>query len=220
MARRSPPPDIPPDPTLEFERALWAQGAAPVAGLDEAGRGAWAGPVCAAAVTLPADEGVLERLRGVRDSKLMSARARGEMAERIRAEALGWGVGFASHAEIDTLGIVPATRLAMRRALEMCGFQPAHLLIDALKLPGLAVPQTALIKGDRRVLSIAAASVLAKTERDAFMVELDRQYPGYGFARHKGYGTAVHQSALASLGPCPVHRLSFAPLRSALPVRN
>ena len=182
-------------------------------GIDEAGRGAWAGPVCAGAVLLPCDPAILQRLRGVRDSKQMSAKARGEWAEDIRAEALGWGVGFASNGEIDAVGIVPATRLAMQRALAQCELAPAHLLIDAVRLPGVKIPQTALIKGDARVLSIAAASVLAKTARDLVMIALDEEYPGYGFARHKGYGTAVHQEALGRLGPCGAHRRSFAPVR-------
>ena len=218
MARRGDPFEIPPAPTLDFEQALWLRGLTAVAGLDEAGRGAWAGPVCAAAVILPAFEpagaqALLARLNGVRDSKEMSAAARTERAVVIRAEAAAWGVGFASNEEIDGVGIVPATRLAMVRALAACVEQPAHLLIDALRLPELDLPQTALIKGDARVLSIAAASVLAKTARDAWMVALDGQFPGYGFARHKGYGTAQHQKALEHLGACPAHRFSFAPLQ-------
>jgi ribonuclease HII len=142
----------------------------------------------------------------------MSAKARGEWVEVIRAEALSWGVGFATNGEIDAIGIVPATRLAMQRALAQCELAPVHLLIDAVRLPGVMIPQTALVKGDARVLSIAAASVLAKTARDRVMVALDEEYPGYGFARHKGYGTAVHQEALGRLGPCGAHRRSFAPV--------
>jgi ribonuclease HII len=210
------PLELPRNPTLDFELALWAQGIAPAAGIDEAGRGAWAGPVCAGAVLLPCDAAILQRLHGVRDSKQMSAKARGDWAGRIQAEALGWGVGFASNLEIDAIGIVPATRLAMQRALEQCALLPAHLLIDAVRLPGLAIPQTALVKGDARVLSIAAASVLAKTARDRVMAALDEEYPGYGFARHKGYGTAAHQEALLRLGPCAEHRRSFAPVAKML----
>jgi ribonuclease HII len=205
--------ELPKQPTLDFELALWAQGVDWVAGLDEAGRGAWCGPVCAGAVTLPQDLAVLQRLSGVRDSKQMSVKARSVWAERIRSEAVGWGVGFASNEEIDAIGILPATRLAMERALAGCDIRPEHLLIDAVRLPGVATPQTSLVKGDVRVLSIAAASVLAKTARDAVMIELDGLYPGYGFARHKGYGTKIHQEALLRLGPCAVHRRSFAPLR-------
>jgi ribonuclease HII len=214
MARRFDPTEIPAAPELKFERALWLQGLARVAGLDEAGRGAWAGPVAAGAVILPADEGILARLEGVRDSKQMTPAARASYAARIRLEAAAWGVGFASNEEIDALGILPATRLAMQRALAACANQAEHLLIDALRLPGVALPQTALIKGDQRSLSIAAASVLAKTGRDEWMETLDSAYPGYGFKRHKGYGTAFHQAALKKLGPSRIHRLSFAPLRA------
>jgi ribonuclease HII len=216
MARRLDPAEIPPSPTLDFELALWRRGFMAVAGLDEAGRGAWAGPVSAGAVILPPEPALLARLEGVRDSKQMSPRAREQQAGRIRAEALAWGVGFASHQEIDALGIVPATRLAMRRALAACALPPVHLLLDALRLPEVPLPQTDLIKGDARSLSIAAASVLAKTARDARMREMDVLYPGYDFSRHKGYGTRLHQSALEHLGPCPIHRRSFAPLRSFL----
>jgi ribonuclease HII len=215
MARPKTRLELPKQPTLEFELALWARGVEWVAGLDEAGRGAWSGPVCAGAVTLPHDPAVLERLSGVRDSKQMSRKARDVWAGRIRAEAMGWGVGFASNEEIDALGILPATRLAMERALVQCetGVNPQHLLIDAVRLPGVAIAQTALIKGDARVLSIAAASVLAKTARAQVMTELDALYPGYGFALHKGYGTKTHQEALLRLGPCAAHRRSFAPVR-------
>lgn len=216
MARRLDPTEIPLAPGLAFETALWAQGCLAVAGLDEAGRGAWAGPVSAAAVLLPPDPDVAARLAGVRDSKQMTPLARAERAVQIRLEAAAWGVGFASNEEIDRLGIVAATRLAMTRALAACRLEPAHLLIDALRLPQTPTPQTALIKGDQRSLSIAAASVLAKTARDARMEELDREYPGYGFKRHKGYGTAAHQAALRDLGPCPAHRFSFSPLRGEL----
>jgi ribonuclease HII len=201
------------NPTLAVEFALWQQGVSLIAGLDEAGRGAWAGPVSAAAVILSPAADLIERLRGVRDSKQMTARQRAFWAEKIREAALAWGVGFASCTEIDEIGIVPATRLAMRRALQRLELAPEHLLIDALRLPEVALPQTAVIKGDASILSIAAASVLAKTERDAWMVKLECDYPGYGFARHKGYGTAAHRAALESLGACAEHRMSFKPLR-------
>jgi ribonuclease HII len=216
MARRFDPAEIPSAPNLSFEQALWASGLHAVAGLDEAGRGAWAGPVSAAAVILPADPGLVKTLHGVRDSKQMRPHARDEWAAQIRAAATAWGIGFASHEEIDQMGIVPATRLAMHRALSEL---PAEaLLIDALRLPKIPLPQASLIKGDARSLSIAAASVLAKTARDALLVELDSAYPGYGFARHKGYGTAAHREAIARLGPCPIHRMSFAPLCGLFPL--
>lgn len=205
-------------PDLSLETPLWQAGLYRLAGLDEAGRGAWAGPVAAAAVILhPAGADLLDLLSGVRDSKMMTARQRAIWAEKIRAAAAAWGVGWASNAEIDAQGILPATRLAMQRAVEQLVLPPEHLLIDAVRLPAIGLPQTALVRGDQRSLSIAAASVLAKTARDALMRELNEQYPGYGFAAHKGYGTARHQRALDELGPCPQHRFSFAPLRARLP---
>jgi len=207
-----------PPPGLEREHALWGNGAGLVAGLDEAGRGAWAGPVAAAAVVLPAgeDDALCSRLAGVRDSKLMTHLQRMRWAEVIRLEALEWAVGWASAEEIDEMGILPATRLAMQRALEQLAAHPHHLLIDALRLPAVDLPQTPLVHGDRICLSIAAASVLAKTCRDARLVELDAQLPGYGLARHKGYGTAIHRAALEKLGPTPQHRRSYAPVRAVL----
>ena len=211
--------EIPPQtryPDLEQEKQLWQRGVVRAAGLDEAGRGAWAGPVCAAAVILPVEESMLETLSGVRDSKLMTARQRAEWAPRVQNAAAAWGVGWASNDEIDAQGILPATRLAMRRAIEALGLPPEHLLIDAVRLRDLPLPQTVLIKGDWRCLSIAAAAVLAKTARDALMAGLDSQYPGYGFAQHKGYGTRRHQSARDALGACPLHRRSYAPLRARL----
>jgi ribonuclease HII len=205
-------------PDLSYEFSLWQSGVARVAGLDEAGRGAWAGPVAAAAVILSPASDLVTRLDGVRDSKQMTPAQRARAAEVIRAVALAWGVGFASAQEIDALGILPATRLAMQRALAQLDLAPDHLLLDAVRLPGVALPQTALIKGDCRVLSIAAASVLAKTERDRWMVKLEVEFPGYSFARHKGYGTAVHRQALESLGPCAEHRASFKPVKKVLPL--
>lgn len=203
-------------PDLSFEFSLWQTGVSLVAGLDEAGRGAWAGPVAAAAVILAPASDLVTRLNGVRDSKQMSPAQRARWAEVIRAVALDWGVGFASAQEIDALGILPATRLAMQRALARLDLAPEHLLLDAVRLPAVALPQTALIKGDCRVLSIAAASVLAKTERDHWMEKLEVEFPGYSFARHKGYGTVIHQRALESLGPCGQHRASFKPVKKAL----
>lgn len=197
-----------PFPTLEFERNLWNDGFTRIAGIDEAGRGAWAGPVAAAAVILPANPSLTLSLNRVRDSKLMTPLARETWAPRIKECAVGWGVGFASAEEIDTLGIVPATKLAAMRALE--DLLPDFLLTDYLIFREIELPQTALVKGDQRSLSVAAASVLAKTARDAMMRELDSQYPGYGFARHKGYGTRLHQEALKKLRRCEIHRKSFS----------
>jgi len=205
------------NPTLEFEKSLWKNGFTRIAGIDEAGRGAWAGPVCAAAVILPPDPSLTWIVRpgshgitlnGVRDSKLMTPLARETWAPRIKAAALAWGVGFASAEEIDTLGILPATKLAATRALET--LHPEYLLTDYLIFPNIELSQTALVKGDQRSLSVAAASVLAKTARDALMRELDDEYPDYGFARHKGYGTRLHQEAIRQMGVCEIHRKSFS----------
>ena len=201
------------NPDLSLENPLWQGGVSRLAGVDEAGRGAWAGPVAAAAVILPADEEILQTLKGVRDSKQMTPLQRLRWVGQIQQLAAAWGVGMASNQEIDALGIVPATRLAMQRALQALKVSPQHLLIDALRLPEVELPQTSLPHGDAISLSIAAASVLAKTARDAIMVEFDHQYTGYGFARHKGYGTAAHSAALQRLGACPLHRFSFAPLK-------
>jgi ribonuclease HII len=202
-----------PQPDLDFEKSLWDAGLETLAGLDEAGRGAWAGPVAAAAVILPVDPAVRGHLRGVRDSKRMTPTQRGIWAKKIKEIALCWGVGFASNQEIDEIGIVPATRLAMKRSLAGLSKEPQHLLLDYIKLPEESLPQTILIRGDSRCLSIAAASVIAKIQRDALMVKFDGSHPGYGFARHKGYGTRIHQSALTALGPCNIHRFSFKPLK-------
>ena len=206
---------IPASPDLSFEQALWKEGLMLVGGIDEAGRGAWAGPVAAAVVVLPPDAGLAARLVGVRDSKQMTPAQRAHWAVAIKSAAAAWGVGMASHQEIDSTGIVGATRLAVARSLAMLDRLPQHLLVDFLPLPDIHLAQTALVKGDARSLSIACASVLAKTARDALLTELDKCYPGYGFAGHKGYGTAFHRSALARLGPCPIHRLSFKPLSAA-----
>jgi len=201
---------LPPQPDLAFENALWKAGVEAVAGIDEAGRGAMAGPVAAGAVVLPQVAGLEALLKGVCDSKQMKPQARQVARERIIQHALAWGVGFASPEEIDQIGIVNATRLAALRAVESLSVTPAHLLLDYLFLPEVSLPQTALIKGDCRSLSIAAASVLAKTSRDGLLQELDLVYPGYGFNSHKGYGTQAHRQALLHLGPSPVHRRSFA----------
>jgi ribonuclease HII len=200
---------IPPAPDFSFEIALWSEGLQIVAGIDEAGRGALAGPVSAAAIVLPSNLASLKNFNGVRDSKQLNASKREYWAIRLWDEAFGFGVGFASHDEIDTLGIVPATRLAIQRAICGLPYLPQHLLVDFITLPEIPIPQTCLVKGDARCMSIAAASILAKTARDQHMRELDRFYPGYGFARHKGYGTQAHRRALTELGPSPVHRRTF-----------
>lgn len=210
----APPPD---GPTLEHELAFAAEGHLLIAGLDEVGRGALAGPVAAGAVILPIKRVDLpDLLQGVRDSKLCSAAEREELAQRVREFATCAEVGMASQEEIDAIGISAAARLAMRRALEALATQPQALLIDWVRLRDVNLPQRSIPKGDQRSLSIAAASIIAKVARDHLMVELDEQHPGYGFARHKGYATPAHQAAIISLGPCVLHRRSFDPIRSRL----
>ena len=198
-----------PGPDLTFEKALWQAGISSVAGIDEAGRGALAGPVTAAAVILAANEKIDLRLEGVRDSKQMTPSQRHYWSGQIKEWAVTWGVGFASAEEIDQIGILPATYLAAERALEELKIAPDHLILDYLFLSECVLPQTSLVKGDQRSLSVAAASVLAKTTRDAFMIALNEQVPGYGFDRHKGYGTAFHCAALEKLGLSPAHRQTF-----------
>ena len=204
---------LPEAPNLHFEQGLWLAGVAHIGGIDEAGRGALAGPVSAGVVILPNRPDLLETLHGVRDSKQMTHKARVVWAEVIRDTAVCAEVGFAQADEIDEIGIVPATRLAAMRAIAQLSPPPAHLLVDAIKIPGAGLPETTLIKGDRRSLSIAAASILAKVARDLLMEELDAEYPGYGFAHNKGYGTSMHRAAIETLGPCKIHRYSFAPIR-------
>jgi len=207
--------------SLSLEIDLWTAGKQHVFGIDEAGRGAWAGPVAAAAVCLPPRADLNQALRGVTDSKQVSARRRILLADVIKQHAVCWGIGFASAMEIDAIGIVPATCLAMRRALDQALAQdnaptPDHLLIDAIHCIQFGFPFQALVKGDSRSLSIAAASILAKVSRDALMTNLAVDFPGYGFEIHKGYGTARHQAALQRSGPCALHRRSFRPLRDQL----
>jgi ribonuclease HII len=208
-------------PNLSLEEGLWAGGYCRVAGLDEAGRGAWAGPLVAAAVILPPDAaGLAQYLDGVRDSKLLTARQREVMLELIQERAMTWGVGVVSPARIDAQGIVPAVRTAMAQALQALSAPADYLLVDYLSLPDLPLPQTSLVKGDAHVLSIAAASVVAKVSRDRMMIELEARFPGYGFDQHKGYGTAQHQAALTKLGPSLFHRFSFAPVRRQVLTEN
>ncbi len=204
-----------PVPTLAEELAWAARGSRLIAGIDEVGRGAWAGPVVAAAVILPPDTSDLpERLAGVRDSKLMTPSAREEALPRILSAALAVAIGSSSVEEIDRLGILAATRQAMQRAIEGLSVRPDALILDHVTLP-VPIPQRAFPRADQTSLSVAAASVVAKVTRDRGMADLDDLYPGYGFAQHKGYGTAAHAAALERLGPSPVHRASFAPIQAA-----
>lgn len=196
---------------------MLASGHARIAGVDEVGRGCWAGPVVAAAVVLPPRVlAAPELLAGVDDSKVLAAARRELLAERILALADGWGLGVVPAHVIDTHGILAATRLAMQVALLRLAHPADALLIDAVKLEHWGCPQRALINGDARCLSIAAASIVAKVARDRMMRALDCQLPGYGFALHKGYGTALHERALRAFGPTPQHRRSFRPLADFL----
>jgi ribonuclease HII len=197
---------------VRFESELWERGLALVAGVDEAGMAPLAGPVVAGACVLPADY----RPRGIDDSKQLDRAQRERLAEDIRRNAVCWAVARAEVEEIDSLNIYRAGLLALTRAVKALATCPEHLLVDARKLRELPIPQTSIIHGDALSLTIAAASILAKTARDALMAELDLVYPGYGFARHKGYATAEHFDALNRLGACSIHRRSFQPVREAL----
>jgi ribonuclease HII len=208
-------------PTLDQEHELMARGYVSLAGLDEAGRGAWAGPVSAAAVVLPVDDpALLCQLRGVRDSKLCTPGQRDELFDRVCTVALAWAVSLVPALRIDEVGIVAATREAMRSAVAQLCPAPDALLIDALPLPSLPIEQRILIKGDAVCLSIAAASIVAKVTRDRAMIALEEQHGGYGFAQHKGYGTPEHRAALAQLGPTDIHRWYFAPVADVVRQRQ
>ena len=201
-----------PLPTLMLELEARATWNGLICGVDEAGRGPWAGPVSAAAVILNLDD----LPPGIDDSKALTEKRRAALEPLIKSRALAWAVGFASVEEIDELNILHATGLAMRRAVEALAHPPVHALVDGnyrFKLPCAVTP---VVKGDSRSLSIAAASILAKTARDRLMIEMDATYPGYGFASHKGYNAPIHQKALQTLGPCPEHRRSWAPIKALL----
>ena len=191
---------------LQFERAMEAAGFARIAGVDEAGRGPLAGPVVAAAVVLAAP------VAGLNDSKQLSEAQREGLFEALQTGNHTIGVAVVPADEIDRIGIQQANYAAMARAVQALSPAPDYLLIDGFKVPGLLFPQTRIIKGDARSLSIAAASIIAKVTRDRMMLDYDRQHPEYGFARHKGYGTREHLAAIEKYGPCPIHRRSFAPL--------
>ncbi len=198
---------------LDLERAAAEAGYRLIAGVDEAGRGAWAGPVVAAAVILAPDpERVPETLRVARDSKLLTPEQRAALHAVIRREALAVGVGVVPVEVIDRAGIGAANRLAMRRAVETLVPAPELVLVDWERIHDLAIPQRPIVDGDAICLSIAAASIVAKVTRDRLLVALDARFPGYGFAAHKGYGTPAHRRALAALGPCAAHRCSYAPV--------
>jgi len=206
-------------PGVAREQALAVAGFRAIAGIDEAGRGAWAGPLVAAAVVLPdllttAAEELLAALDGVRDSKTLAAPRREELLTSIIAVARGIGVGIVPAPELDAIGLGAANRLAWARALAALPCAADFLLLDAFRLPESPLPQEPIIRGDRHCLSIAAASIVAKVTRDRLLVALDGEFPAYGFARHKGYGTAAHHAVLRAQGSCVAHRHSFAPLRA------
>ena len=192
---------------LSFEKELWAAGKDLIAGVDEVGRGPLAGPVVTAAVILPKDFS----LPGVDDSKKLSPKRREELFEQIKEAAVCWAVGRREPERIDEINILEATKEAMIDAVRALPAKPDHVLIDAVRLPGLGIPQTSIIKGDARSVSIAAASILAKVTRDREMVEMSKLYPGYAFESNKGYGTAAHYEGLKAQGPCPIHRKTFLP---------
>jgi ribonuclease HII len=203
-------------PTFAEEEKLQSQGYHLVAGVDEVGRGALAGPVMAAAVILPLGA-EFPWLRSVRDSKQLSPSQRERLFDLVRHAGIPFGLGSVPHATIDEVGIVRATRIAMARAVEALPSRPDFLLIDALSLPEVGLPQKGIVRGDQLSLSIACASIVAKVSRDRQMTELDSVYPGYGLARHKGYGTRQHLQCLGRLGPCAIHRRSFAPVLGLIP---
>ncbi len=196
-------------PTFKEERALIEAGYSRIAGTDEVGAGCLAGPVFAAAVILPLDS----RIALIRDSKLLSEKQRLEVVGEIKEKADAWAIGSATAQEVDAINIRQAGALAMRRAIDALDVVPDFVLVDGFEIHGFPCPQKRIIKGDRLVKSIAAASIVAKVARDALLTEYDRQFPGYGFAQHKGYGTKAHQEALRNLGPCPIHRRSYEPVR-------
>lgn len=201
--------------SLAEEKALRLKGYHYIAGIDEVGRGPLAGPVVAAAVIVPAKIKRAHWLNDIRDSKLLSATQRERLYEPIKEMAVSFGVGMISSQTIDIQGIAKATRLAMKQAVEQLSPKPDYLLIDYVKLPEVPLPQKGVIEGDSLCFSIACASIIAKVTRDRLMVELDSVYPGYGLAHHKGYGTREHLECLHRLGPCPIHRHSFQPVKDA-----
>lgn len=204
----------PQKPHLQKEIALLEQGYRFIAGLDEAGRGAWAGPVVAAAVILPVDRlDLLNTLNGLNDSKKLTPQKRDVFFEIVQQTALAAAVGVALPQLVDEINVVQATRHAMQEALNALRVAPDYLLLDHLKLPAVALPQDSFPKADSISLTVSAASVVAKVTRDRLMIELSQTYPGYGFERHKGYGTRIHREALQELGSCPAHRMSYRPLQ-------
>lgn len=202
----------PPRPTLSEEQRLWHAGRRAIAGIDEAGRGALAGPVVAAAVILPPGTTLTGIWAKVTDSKLLSAAVRSELEHEIQTAALAWAVGVIGAQQIDRDGIAVATRQAMMAAIDALTVAPDYLLIDWVRLAQVPITQDSFTKADQRIVSVAAASILAKVHRDRILTALEGEFPDYGFAQHKGYGTAMHLAAIKHHGPCAEHRHSFAPI--------
>lgn len=200
-------------PTFEYEQTLWNKGLKLVAGVDEVGAGCLAGPVVTAAVILPREV----KIEKLRDSKTLTASQREKIASQIKEVAIAWAIGSATPEEIDQINIRQADFLAMRRALAGLNMSYDAVLSDGFSIPGISCHQQAIIKGDQKSKSIAAASIVAKVYRDKLMEEYEEKYPAYGFAQNKGYGTATHLRALKAFGPCALHRVSYAPVREAIP---
>lgn len=201
-------------PTLKREKELWIEGIEYIGGIDEAGRGSWAGPVVAAVVVLPKNH---RRISGVHDSKLVDKANREKLYEKITEKAVDFGVGIVSHEVIDQVGILEATKIAAKEAIEMLSYKPHYLLTDFLKLEKQTdIPHEAIVDGDVKVYSISCASIIAKVTRDNIMSCLGGEYKRYEFSRNKGYGTKKHQELLKEHGPCDIHRRSYAPIRELL----
>lgn len=196
-------------PSLKEEKSLQKRGISLIAGVDEAGRGAWAGPVVAAAVILPQ-----KRIYNIRDSKLLDKEKRRKLYKEICEKSKDFGIGIVSHKEVDRKGISYASKLAMNKALESLSLKPEFVLVDAFEIELYKkAPQKAIVYGDSICLSIAAASILAKVTRDTLLIKMHRHYPEYGFDRHKGYGTELHRERLSEFGPCEIHRRSYMPVK-------
>lgn len=203
-------------PTTAYEKRLTEQGFKVIAGVDEVGRGTWAGPIAAGAVVMP----VGEYIKGVRDSKTLSPKKREELAKEIQASAIAWSVAYVEAAEIDDIGITAANELVMLRAIQMLTPQPDYVLVDAFKFLAFPYKHVSVPHGDATIYSIAAASIIAKVARDARMIELAATYPDYGFEINKGYGTPGHKEALDQRGVCLEHRRSFQPMRTMIELQT
>lgn len=203
---------MPKYPNKSFEKKLWAEGFEVVAGVDEVGVGAWAGPLVAGACVVTAKT----RIKGIRDSKLVTPKKREKLIREIKAKAVAWGVGIIEVEEVDQLGLAEAKREVFRRAVAELDREVDFLLLDGQGWKDFNLPVEMISKGDQKVFSIACASILAKVTRDRMMIELGKEFPGYGFESHKGYGSKTHQEALGKLGVSPIHRRSYAPIKALL----